>query len=120
MVLLLKQLDELLATLSLEGQGVTLSTLNRIFSNSIQHPGDDKFCQIKLANEAFTSKVWQYPAGEELMMMSGWVVEGDCVKLQNDLSTQIALAVTSQKLKVCKQLASYIAMPYCYLHDSWQ
>ena len=105
MILLLKQLDELLATVSPEGQWATLSTLNRIFSNSIQHPGDDKFCQIKLASEVFTSKVWQYPAGKELMIMSGWVVEGDCVKLRSDSSIQIALAVTSQKLKVSMQLA---------------
>ena len=43
----------------------------------------------------FTSKVWQYPAGEELMKMSGWVVEGDHVRLRDDSCVKIV----SQLLK---------------------
>ena len=81
----------------------TLSTLKRIFNNIIQHPSDTKYHQIKLANEIFSSTVWQYPAGEELMRMSGWVVEGDHVKLRNDSCAQTILAITSQKLEVSNQ-----------------
>ena len=96
--------------MELEGQRATLSTLNEIFSNVIQHPDDDKYHQIKLAGKTFTSKVWQYPAGMELMKMSGWVVEDDHVKLRSHSSNQIALAVTSQKLKVSNQLWPIIVL----------
>ena len=86
-----KQLDELVTSLSPEDREATLSTLRRIFDNIIQHPNDDKYRQIKLTNEKFSSKVWQYPAGEELMKMSGWVVEDDHVRLRNDSCVQIVL-----------------------------
>ena len=75
-----------------------MSTLKRIFDNIIQHPNDDKYCQINLTDETFISKVWQYPAGEELMKMSGWEVEGDHVtelRLRDDSCVQIV----SQLLK---------------------
>ena len=93
-----KQLDRFLASLSPKDQEATLSTLKRIFDNIIQHPNDDKYRQIKLTDETFTSKVWQYPAGEELMKMSGWVVEGDHMtelRLRDDSCVQIV----SQLLK---------------------
>ena len=86
-----KQLDELVTSLSPEDREATLSTLRRIFDNIIQHPNDDKYRQIKLTNEKFSSKVWQYPAGEELMKMSGWVVENDHVRLRDDSCVQIVL-----------------------------
>ena len=73
----------------------TLSTLREIFDNIIQHPDNDKYRQIRLANKRFTNKVWQYPAGQELMKMSGWVVEGDHVRLRDDSYIQIV----SQSLK---------------------
>ena len=72
-----------------------MSTLRRIFDNIIQHPNDDKYRQIKLTGKTFSSKVWQYPAGEKLMKMSGWVVEDDHVRLRDDSCVQIV----SQLLK---------------------
>ena len=90
-----KQLNKLVTSLSPKDQETTLSTLKRIFDNIIQHPNDDKYRQIKLTDETFTSKVWQYPAGEELTKMSGWEVEGDHVRLRDDSCVQIV----SQLLK---------------------
>ena len=90
-----KQINKLVTSLSLKDEEATLSTLKRIFDNIIQHPNDDKYHQIKLTDETFTSKVWQYPAGEELMKMSGWEVEGDHVRLRDDSCVQIV----SQLLK---------------------
>ena len=90
-----KQLNKLVTSLSPKGQEATLSTLKRIFDNIIQHPNDDKYRQIKLTDETFTSKVWQYPASEELMKRSGWEVEGDHVRLRDDSCVQIV----SQLLK---------------------
>ena len=90
-----KQINEFMSSMSPEDQKVTLSTLRRIFDNIIQHPNDDKYCQIKLISKTFSSKVWQYPAGEELMKMSGWVVEDDHVRLRDDSCVQIV----SQLLK---------------------
>ena len=81
----------------------TLSTLKKIFNNIIQYPDDQKYHQIKLANERFCSTVWQYPAGEELMKMSGWVVEGVHVTLKSNSYAIIVLAVTSQKLEVSNE-----------------
>ena len=78
----------------------TLSTLKKIFGNIIQYPNDDKYCQIKLASKTFSNKVWQYPAGEELMKMSGWIVEGDHVRLRDDSCVQIVLTIISHKLQV--------------------
>ena len=93
--MILKQLDKLNTLLRPEYRGATFSVLERIFDNIIQHPNDDKYRQIKLTDKAFSSKVWQYPAGEELMKMSGWVVEGDHVRLRDDSCVQIV----SQLLK---------------------
>ena len=93
--MVLKQLDKLDTLLCPGSQEATFSVLERIFDNIIQHPNDDKYRQIKLTDEAFSSKVWQYPAGEELMKMSGWVVEGDHVRLRDDSYAQIV----SQLLK---------------------
>ena len=90
-----KQLDNLVTSLSPKDQEATLLTLKRIFDNIIQHPNDEKYRQIKLTDEIFTSKVWQYPAGEDLMKMSGWEVEGDHVRLRDDSCVQIV----SQLLK---------------------
>ena len=90
-----KQLNNLVTSLSPKDQEATLSTLKRIFDNIIQHPNDDKYRQIKLTDETFTNKVWQYPAGEELMKMSRWVVEGDHVRLRDDSCVQ----TVSQLLK---------------------
>ena len=93
--MILKQLDKLGTLLRPGSQEATFSVLERIFGNIIQHPNDDKYRQIKLTDEAFSSKMWQYPAGEELMKMSGWVVEGDHVRLRDDSRVQIV----SQLLK---------------------
>ena len=78
-----KQLEKLITSLSSEDKNATLSTLKRIFDNIIQYSSDDKYRQIKLSSRTFTTKVWQYPAGQELMKMSGWVVEGDHVRLRD-------------------------------------
>ena len=94
--MILKQLNKLDALLNPESREATFSVLERIFDNVIQHPNDDKYHQIKLTNKTFSSKVWQYPAGEELMKMSGWVVEGDHVRLRDDSYVQIV----SQLLKL--------------------
>ena len=90
-----KQLDKIVTSLSPKDREATLSTLKRISDNIIQHPNDDKYCQIKLTSKTFSSKVWQYPAGKELMKMSGWVVEDDHVRLRDDSCVQIV----SQLLK---------------------
>ena len=90
--MLSKQLNKLVTSLSPKDKEDTLSTLKRIFDNIIQHPNDDKYHQIKLTDETFTSKVWRYPAGEELMELSGWIVEGDHVTkliLRDDSRVQI-------------------------------
>ena len=85
------KLDKLIASLSVKEQEAIFLVLRKIYGNIIQHPNDDKYRQIKLTSKTFTSlsKVWQYPAGEELMKMSGWVVEGDHVRLRDDSCVQI-------------------------------
>ena len=93
--MILKQLDKLDALLNPESREATFSVLKRIFDNIIQHPHNDEHRQIKLNDETFSSKVWQYRAGEELMKMSGWVVEDDHVRLRDDSCLQIV----SQLLK---------------------
>ena len=98
-----KQIGNLVTSLSPKDREATLSTLRRIFNNIIQHPNDDKYRQIKLTSKVFSSKVWQYPAGEELMKMSGWVVEDDNVRLRDDSHVQIV----SQLLKQDFKSASY-------------
>ena len=90
-----EQLNKLITSLSPKDQEATLSTLKRIFDNIIQHPNDDKYRQIKLTSKTFISKVWQYPAGKELMKMGGWVVEDNHVRLRDDPCVQIV----SQLLK---------------------
>ena len=80
-----KQLEEIVSCLDApEDLEATISTLRKIFDNIIQHPNDDKYRQIKLANKTFSSKVWRYPACEKFMKMSGWVVEDDHVRLRDE------------------------------------
>ena len=90
-----KQLDKFVTSLNPKDQEATFSTLERIFDNIIQYSNDDKYRQIKLTDETFSSKVWQYPAGEKLMKISGWVIESDHVRLRDDSCVQIV----SQLLK---------------------
>ena len=98
--MLSNQLEKIITSLSPEDLEATLSTLRKIFDNIIQHPNDDKYCQIKLANKTFSSKVWRYPACEELMKMSGWIVEDDHVRLRDDSH----VLIVSQLLKsLCVQ-----------------
>ena len=80
----------------------------RIFDNIVQYPNDDKYRQIKLSSKTFTSKVWQYPAGEELMKMSCWVVEGDYVRLRDYSCVQIV----SQVLKSFLSSSTTDAVPF--------
>ena len=82
----------MVATLSLQEQEATLSTLKMIFNNIIQHPNDEKYRQIKLANKRFGSKVLKYPGSEELMKISGWV-KSDHIRLRDDSQIQLALAI---------------------------
>ena len=82
------QLKNLELSLSPKDREATLSTLRKIYDNIIQHPNDDKYRQVRLTNKRFSSEVWQYPAGKELMKMSGWVVEGDYVRLRDDSCIQ--------------------------------
>ena len=96
---LLEQIRKLTASLTPQDLIPTFSTLRRIFDNIIQHPNDDKYRQIKLTSKTFSSKVWQYPAGEELMKMSGWVLENDHVRLRDGSCVQILYQLLEQKLK---------------------
>lgn len=84
---LLEQLRKL--TASSQDPDATLSTLRRIFGNISQHPDDSKYRQIRLVGKTFSNKVWQYPTGQQLMKMSGWVVEGDHVRLRDHSCVQI-------------------------------
>ena len=84
-----KQIKKIVAPLSPKDQEAILSTLKRIFDNIFLYPNDDKYRQIKLTDETFTSIVWQYPAVKELMKMSGWVVECAHVRLRDDSCVQI-------------------------------
>ena len=100
--LLAQQLRKLTASLTPQDQEATLLTLRKIFDNIIQHPNDDKYRQIKLTSKTFSSKVWQYPAGEELMKMCGWVVEDDHVRLRDDWCVQIVSQLLKQDLEDTK------------------
>ena len=92
-----EQLDTLVMSLEIYNQEATLSTLKGIYDDIIQHPNDDKYRQIKLADN---NKVWQYPAVVELMKMSGWAVESDYVKLRDDSYVQIVAELLES---VCKK-----------------
>ena len=78
----------------------TLQLLKKIFGNIVQCPNDEKYRQIKLTGKKFNSQIWKYPAGKELMKMSGWMVDDDHVRLRDDSSVQIVLAIVSLKLQV--------------------
>ena len=96
---LLEQLRKLAASLTPQDLDATLSTLKRIFDNIIQHPNNDKYRQIKLTSKTFSSKVWQYPAGQELMKVSGWIVKDDHVRLRDDSCVQIVSQLLGEKLE---------------------
>ena len=66
-----KQLAKLAASVNPDNHKATLSTLREIFHNITQHPNDDNYRQIEITDHIFSNKVWKYPTGRELMMMSG-------------------------------------------------
>ena len=84
-----KQLGKLAASLNPDNQLATLSTLREIFDNITQHPNDDKYHQIEITDHIFSNKVWQYPAGRELMKMSGWIQQGDSISLRDNSYVKI-------------------------------
>ena len=90
----------MILTLSPQEKVDTLSLLRTIFNNVIQHPNDDKYRKIKLANKAFNSNVWKYPDSEELMKIGGWVVEGDHIILRVDSQIQVAASIVFHMLQV--------------------
>ena len=91
-----KQLNKLVTSLNPKDQEATLSTLRRIFDNIVHYPNDEKYCQIKLANKTFSSKVWQYSVGEELIKTSGWIVEDDYVRLRDHSHVHIVAKLLDQ------------------------
>ena len=106
-----KQLYEFVTFLNQNDREAALSILNTTFDNIIQHPNDDKCRQIKLTDETFTSKVWQYPAGEELMKMSGWVVEGDHVRLRDDSYVQSLSKLVKSFLSFSESAPGVVPFP---------
>ena len=105
---LLDQLRQLNICLNLEDREATLSTLRRIFDNIIQHPSDEKYRQIKLTSETLNSKVWQYPAGEKLMKMSGWVVDGGHVRLRDSACAQVLSSLLKSLYEQSKLTSKYV------------
>ena len=83
------QLHKLVNSLRPEDRNATLSALIRIFDQITQYPSNDEHRQIKLTDKTFT--VWQYPSGQKLMKMSGWVVEDDHLRLRDDSRVEIML-----------------------------
>ena len=74
--MILKQLDKLDTLLNPESREATFSVLEKIFDNIIQHPNDDEHRHIKLNDDTFSSKVWQYPAGAGGVDEDEWVGSG--------------------------------------------
>ena len=106
-----EQLNKFIDSLDVKDRDATLSTLMKIFNNIIQFPYDDKYRRIKIANRRFSNDVWQYPAGKELMNMSGWIVEDDSVRLTDESCIQ----TVSQLLKMSEireQLVRTNKKPY--------
>jgi len=94
----------MVANVNPEDRKATLSTLRRIFDDIIQHPNDDKYRQLGISNKTFISKVWRHDGSGELMLMSGWALEGGYIKLKDDSHIQVACAIISHKLQVSTAL----------------
>ena len=94
--MLSKQLDKLINSLSPEDRKQTLLALQICFKNIDLQPHNEKYRQIKLNNKRLCNKVWQYPAGEELMKMSGWEVVDACIKLKDDSCVKTVLQLLKQ------------------------
>ena len=94
--ILSKQLEKLMNSLNPKDQEATLSTLRRIFDNIVHYPNNEKYHHIKLASKTFSSKVWQYPAGQELIKMSGWIEEDDHVRLTDTSLAHIIVNLLKQ------------------------
>ena len=99
-MMLSQQLNKVVESLTLQEEVDTLSTLRTIFNNIIQHPNEDKYRQIKLTGKTFSTKVWQHSGSQELMKITGWVIEGDYIKLKDDSQIQVVLAIILHKLQV--------------------
>ena len=108
------QIDQIVKSLKSEDLRATLSTLSKIFDNAVQHPNDDKYRQIKLTNKKFSNEVWRYPACEELMKMSGWVLEADLVRLRDEscIHTVSDLIKSVNQGKIISLPSSVVKIPH--------
>ena len=115
------QLDKIVTCLSLKDLKATLPILTKIFDNIVHHPNDDKYCQIKLTNKTFSNKVWRYPPCEELMKMSGWVVEDDHVRLRDDSCIRVVsrlLEPLYNRVKMAETVSIESSLNHSYLTSS--
>ena len=94
--ILSKQLDKLINSMNPKDQVATLSTLRKIFDNIIYYPNNDRYRHIKLANKTFSSKVWQYSAGQEFIKMAGWIVQDDHMELTDDSLVHTAASLLKE------------------------
>ncbi len=55
-----------------EAARACLTTLRKVALNLLEHPADDKYRRIKLANPAFNKKVMECPGGTDLFLCLGF------------------------------------------------
>ena len=86
-----------------EDREATLSTLKNVFDNIFQHPNDEKYRQIKLTDQKFSSQVWRYRAAVNVMEMAEWEEDGDYVRLRDESHAQAISKLLEQELQKIRE-----------------
>jgi hypothetical protein len=80
----LSAFEKILRTLPLEGAKEALDLLETLTRNVIQHPGEDKFRNVRTTNEKLAA-LFGCEGALDIMMHMGWKVEGEMVVLPKDV-----------------------------------
>ena len=100
---LIKTLVESLKNSTPKDRQDTLSTLKRIFDDVIQHPNDDNYREIKLTSKTFINEVRKCPAAMDVMKMSGWVEDGDYMRLRDESDAKAISELLEQELQTTRE-----------------
>ncbi|XP_062513738.1 UBX domain-containing protein 6-like [Corticium candelabrum] len=82
-----------------------LETLFKMASNIQEHPNEEKYHQVRLANKTFNTKVWSHPAAQEFLFTCGWTVVDDLLVLPADSNLEEARRVLEKVICITEPVS---------------
>lgn len=77
----------------------------------IDHPLEEQYRRVRMANKTFSEKVWQYPEAQQFLLLSGWVEAGEFVVYIEDSASNLQNILDSMKSCKSQFLPSSLHVP---------